>query len=242
MKQIKDRKILCQLLESSGYAEQFSFQAVKDSKLFLAAPGEYIIEEGIKPTYLYYLCTGRTKLYLTHSNGKISLIDFFEPPCFIGEMELLSDEYEARAVQATCQSYLFALPVKAFRETLLNDARFLRNVCLLLGKKNQRNIVTASRNQAFPLSNRLAAFILLAQNKGIYSEKHTSAAEYLGVSYRHLLYVLADFAARGYIKKEDGGYQITDIGALVSLAREMEPEGGMGDVVIGKREYKRYQS
>ena len=91
-------------------------------------------------------------------------------------------------------------------------------------KKNQRNIITASRNLSFPLSNRLAAFLLMAADHGIVREKHVSTAEYLGVSYRHLLYVLADFSKRGYIKKENGGYRITGREALLRLAKEMDPE------------------
>jgi len=36
-----------------------------------------------------YLLSGRAKLFLSHENGRISLINFLNAPCFIGEMELL---------------------------------------------------------------------------------------------------------------------------------------------------------
>lgn len=224
MKLIQNPETIRKLAQSSGYREQFSVEVLEDSQLFFFHSGEYIVKEGAAPEFLFYLCSGRAKLYLTHANGKVSLIDFFEPPCFIGEMELISDAHEPRDVQALKDCYLFALPAKKFREPLLRDPRFLRNVCLLLEKKNQRNIITASWNLSFPLSNRLAAFLLMAADHGIVREKHVSTAEYLGVSYRHLLYVLADFSKRGYIKKENGGYRITGREALLRLAKEMDPE------------------
>ena len=224
MKLIKNPEMIRKLAQSSGYREQFSGNVLEDSRLFFFHSSEYIVKEGAAPEFLFYLCSGRAKLYLTHANGKVSLIDFFEPPCFIGERELISDAHEPRDVQALKDCYLFALPAKKFREPLLRDPRFLRNVCLLLEKKNQRNIITASRNLSFPLSNRLAAFLLMAADHGIVREKHVSTAEYLGVSYRHLLYVLADFSKRGYIKKENGGYRITGREALLRLAKEMDPE------------------
>lgn len=37
----------------------------------------------------------------------------------------------------------------------------------------------------------------------MYREKHTEVSEFLGVTYRHLLYVLADFVKRGYLKKQN---------------------------------------
>ena len=90
-------------------------------------------------------------------------------------------------------------------------------------RKNFRNIVTSTRNQAFPLVNRLAAFILLTQHDNVYKEKHTQVAEYLGVTYRHLLYVFAQFSAEGVISKQKAGYLILNRGALMRLAQEMEP-------------------
>ncbi|ELN4630730.1 TPA: helix-turn-helix domain-containing protein, partial [Escherichia coli] len=87
-----------------------------------------------------------------------------------------------------------------------------------------RNIVSLTQNQSFPLVNRLAAFILLSQEGDLYHEKHTQAAEYLGVSYRHLLYVLAQFINDGLLIKSKKGYLIKNRKQLSGLALEMDPE------------------
>ena len=224
MKECKNDLLKRQLMKSSGYLQQFSFDAACDTRLFHVEAGEYIMWEGERPEYLYYLAAGRAKLYVTMPNGRVSLIDFFTAPCFIGEMELVNEEYEARAVQAIEAGWCLALPMKQCRSLLLNDVLFLRGLCVLLSRKNYRNIVASTQNQAFPLANRLAAFILMTQNRGFYHEKHTQAAEYLGVSYRHLLYVFAQFTRDGFLKKQSRGYQIVNKGALDALAREMVPD------------------
>ena len=52
----------------------------------------------------------------------------------------------------------------------------------------------------------------------MYREKHTEVPEFLGVSYRHLLYVLADFIKRGLRDKTEQGYYIQDLIALRKIA------------------------
>lgn len=224
MEQLRNDALMDSLLKQSDYLEQFSFPVAEHTRLFRFIPGEYIMKEGNPSDYLFYLAKGRAKLYLTMPNGRVSLIDFFPAPCFIGEMELINDNHETRAVQAIETCYCFALPVCRLKSLLLKDARFLRNLCSLLCKKNYRNIVASSQNQAFPLSNRLADFILLTQHEGIYQENHAQAAEYLGVSYRHLLYVLAQFSKNGLLEKKPHGYRITDKAGLLMLAHEMNPD------------------
>ena len=52
----------------------------------------------------------------------------------------------------------------------------------------------------------------------MYRERHTEVADFLGVTYRHLLYVLANFVKRGYLKKTEQGYYIQDLIALRKIA------------------------
>lgn len=223
MKEIDNEPLMQQLISESGYADKFSADVIKHTRLFQVAAGDYIVREGSLPGWLFWLARGRTKLYVTLANGRVSLVDFFSAPCFIGEIEVLDETHPSRAVQAIESCWCLALPVKQCRSLLVNDAQFLRHACLGLVRKNFRNIVTSTRNQAFPLVNRLAAFILLTQHDNVYKEKHTQVAEYLGVTYRHLLYVFAQFSAEGVISKQKAGYLILNRGALMRLAQEMEP-------------------
>ncbi|AUV00440.1 transcriptional regulator YeiL [Phytobacter ursingii] len=224
MKEIKNDDLKQQLINNSGYRSHFSTDVLADTRLFHVVAGDYIVKEGSQPLHLFYLARGRAKLYATLPNGRVSLIDFFGAPCFIGEIELVDKHHEPRDVQAIEECWCLALSMKQFRPQLLNDALFLRNLCISLSQKNYRNIVSLTQNQSFPLLNRLAAFILLTQHDGIYHEKHTQAAEYMGVTYRHLLYVIAQLTHDGILAKQKTGYVIRNRKALTALAMEMAPE------------------
>ena len=86
------------------------------------------------------------------------------------------------------------------------------------------NITSYTQNQSFPLLNRLAVFILLTENQGIYREKHTLTADHLGVSYRHLLYTLAELTKKGILERIREGYAVRDPEALRALARVIRPD------------------
>ncbi|MEG1094997.1 MAG: helix-turn-helix domain-containing protein, partial [Lactococcus sp.] len=101
---------------------------------------------------------------------------------------------------------------------LLSDTKFLRYLCLFLSQKALGNTYNYTKNQSYPLEVRLAKFILMTSQNNLYREKHTEVAEFLGVTYRHLLYVLADFVKRGLLQKTKQGYFIKDMNSLQELS------------------------
>ncbi|MBO0451866.1 transcriptional regulator YeiL [Candidatus Enterococcus murrayae] len=222
MKKLHNEQLKQQFIRSSGFLNQFSFDVSLDTQLFFFPANSYIVKENQPPTHLFYLVKGKAKLYDTLANGKLALIDFFSPPCFIGEMELVDENQTAFSVQAIDDCWCLALAQKDCQKRLLSDTLFLQKLCIYFAHKNYRNIKASTKNQGYPLSQRLASFILLTQNEGIYREKHTQVAEYLGVSYRHLLYVFAHFVEKGYIIKEKKHYLILDSEKLTQLAAEVK--------------------
>lgn len=219
MQKIQDPNIISAYINRFPINDIFSFDISPYMHLIKFNTGEFILNEGSKPEYLYYLVDGKAKLYLTHKNGKISIINFIESPSFIGELELIEVQTESRGVQALTICHCFAIPITNCKVKLLNDARFLKYLCIFLSKKAINNTNNYTQNQSYPLENRLAAFIVLTSNSGLYTEKHTEASEFLGVSYRHLLYVLANFCKRGILQKEHTGYKIMDLNSLNELIK-----------------------
>ncbi|KYG30391.1 transcriptional regulator YeiL [Priestia endophytica] len=181
--------------------------------------GEFIYKEGSYPQYLYYLVEGKAKLYVTHENGKVSLINFFQSPTFMGEIELLNSERSSKAIQTVTKTICLAIPIHTCKEKLLRDVTFLRYLCSFLSEKATRISAKYTQNQAYPLENRLASFILLSADGNFYKEKHTEVCEYLGVSYRHLLHVLAQLCKTNIIEKQSKGYIIRDKELLEKLAK-----------------------
>lgn len=222
MKKLQNEKLKQQFIQSSDYLDQFSFDISLDTHLFFFPANSYIVKEDNPPSHLFYLVKGKAKLYDTLANGKVALIDFFPPPCFIGEMELVDENQTAFSVQAIEDCWYLAVARKDCQKRLLQDTLFLQKLCIYFAHKNYRNIKASTQNQGFPLSQRLASFILLTQNEGTYRETHTQVAEYLGVSYRHLLFVIAQFVEEGYLEKIEKGYLIQDIETLTQLSNEVK--------------------
>lgn len=177
-------------------------------------PAEFIMREGERSEYLYYLTEGRAKLFLSQENGRISLINFIDAPCFIGEMELLDEQRLPQGVKAISRCKCYRIRMSECRKELLQDTKFLQYLCRFLSEKATGNTNNYMRNQAYPLKIRFADFILKMSVNGYYREPHTEVAEFLGVTYRHLLYVLAQFVEEGMLEKTKHGYRIVDEDSL----------------------------
>jgi CRP-like cAMP-binding protein len=218
MKQIKDKNQIEGYYNHFPLSDYFGFDIRPYITVVQFEPEELILQEGEEPEFLYYLIDGRAKLFLAHDNGRISLINFLSAPCFIGEMELIQAQMTSNGVKAITACTCFAIRILRCKEKLLNDTTFLRYLCVFLGKKALGNTYNYSRNQSYALDVRLANFILLTATNAYYRERHTEVAEFLGVTYRHLLYVLADFVKSGVLEKTPQGYHIADVKGLRRIA------------------------
>ncbi|MEG0450100.1 MAG: transcriptional regulator YeiL [Lysinibacillus sp.] len=209
-------------LEQYPIDDFFSFDIHPYLEVCQFEKGEWIFQEGSYPDTMYYMIEGKAKLYVTHKNGKVSLIDYIEAPCFMGEIELLNEGRYTKGIQTVSKTICLSIATNGCKEKLLTDAKFLRKICVFLGQKQTAVTAKYTQNQVYPLENRLAAFIQLSSDQGYYKEKHTEICEYLGVSYRHLLYVLAQFCEEDILAKTKKGYQIIHEKRLAQLAQEIQ--------------------
>jgi CRP/FNR family putative post-exponential-phase nitrogen-starvation transcriptional regulator len=199
-------------------ARLFSFPVEQMLEVHEYKRDEWIIHEGRRTDYLFYVIEGKAKIYMTHQNGKVSLLNFVHANEFIGEMELLHEVYYTKGIQAATRTVCLALPLHPCRSQLLEDTKFLRELTKVLSVKATFMAEKYSQILAYPLENRLADFILQTADEGLYKEKHVSVCDYLGVSYRHLLHVLAQFCEKGYLQKKGRHYLIKDNQSLYKLA------------------------
>ena len=207
-----------QYIQQHSIAHLFASPVEKMIEVHEYKRDEWIIWEGQRSEYLFYVMEGKAKIYVTHQNGKASLLNFVHTNEFIGEMELLHEVYYTRGVQAATRTVCLALPFHPCRSELLEDAKFLRELTKVLSVKATIMAEKYSQTLAYPLENRLADFILQTADEGLYREKHVIVCDYLGVSYRHLLHVLAQFCEKGYLEKERRYYLIKDEESLYRLA------------------------
>ncbi|MGG0274405.1 transcriptional regulator YeiL [Bacillus rhizoplanae] len=205
-------------LNEYSIAHLFSFPIEEFIEVHEYKRDEWIIQEGMRPDFLFYVIEGKAKIYVTHQNGKVSLINFINANDYIGEMELLNDVYYTKGIQTSTKTICFALPFHRCRAQMLEDAKFLRELTKFLSVKATQMAAKYSYSLAFPLENRLADFILQTSDEEVYKEKHVTVCDFLGVSYRHLLHVLAQFCDKGYLQKEGRHYRIQQHNLLYELA------------------------
>ncbi|MEK3997080.1 transcriptional regulator YeiL [Psychrobacillus sp. FSL K6-2365] len=209
-------------IENNTIQSFFSFDISPYIEVFEFDKGDFIIQEGAEPEYLFYMVEGKAKLYVTHKNGKVSLINFLTPPIFMGEIELLNEEKYSKSIQTSSRSICIAIAIEKCKEKLLADAHFLKYLCIFLSNKSTVHSAKYTKHQAYPLENKLAEFILLSSHHDIYKEKHTEISDYFGVSYRHLLHTFAQLADAGIIEKIKMGYKIKSKEKLQALADEIK--------------------
>ncbi|WP_188455503.1 transcriptional regulator YeiL [Virgibacillus oceani] len=209
-------------LEKNSIAHLFSFPVEEFMEVREYQRDDWIIQEGMRPAFLFYVLEGKAKIYITHQNGKVSLINFINENEYIGEMELLHDVYYTKGIQALTKTVCIALPMHYYRTKLLEDTKFLRELTRFLSVKATLMAAKYSQLLAFPLENRLADFILQTADEGVYKEKHVVACDYLGISYRHFMHVLTQFCNKGYLQKEGRTYLIKQFNSLDALAEMLK--------------------
>ncbi|GAB6447806.1 transcriptional regulator YeiL [Bacillus tropicus] len=222
MKVSKNSEEISHYIQTYNFHSLFSFDILPHAELHSFQKSEKICNEGFDVPYLYYLISGKAKIYMSHKNGKISLINFIQAPSFIGELGLIGVESVTKTVEVIEDCMCLALPLKDCQHLLLQDVIFLQKLCKFIGEKTITRTESYAKNNSYPFENRLAAFILLTEQNNSYTEKHTEASEYLNVSYRHLLYVLKQFCRQNYLRKDGRTYYIQDRIQLEKLADELK--------------------
>ncbi|MGK9484468.1 transcriptional regulator YeiL [Bacillus tropicus] len=222
MKVSKNSEEISRYIQTYNFHTLFSFDILPYAELHSFQKSEKICNEGVDVPYLYYLISGKAKIYMSHKNGKTSLINFIQASSFIGELGLIGVESVTKTVEVIEDCMCLALPLKDCQHLLLQDVIFLQKLCKFIGEKTITRTESYAKNNSYPFENRLAAFILLTEQNNSYTEKHTEASEYLNVSYRHLLYVLNQFCQQNYLKKDGRTYYIQDRNLLEKLADELK--------------------
>ncbi|KST95074.1 cyclic nucleotide-binding domain-containing protein [Lactococcus lactis] len=170
---------------------------------------ETIIRENESLKNVFYTIDGKAKITDIQYNGKSVLLQFLGINDWIGELFILGVEKETKNVTAIGDTICLMIPIKIVEQFLLTELNFLKDLSIFLAKKLLVRTNHFSKNQSYDLKYRLATFLIEASNNDIYQESHILVAEYLGVSYRHLLQTFSNFKKQGFITKiQNNQYKI----------------------------------
>lgn len=196
----------------------FSNEVIREGFLLRFEKDEILNSSDQPFSFFLLILSGRVKIYMNHENGNQSIVHFAHKHDFLGELELLSGDFEEREIVAQTSTVCFAIPMAKAKEILLTDTNFLNKISAYLVTKlyTRTNRLTEASN--YKLINSLSFFILQMEQDNLYQEKNKEVAAYLNVSYRHLTYTLKKLQEDRIISKVRNGYIILDKKTLQKYA------------------------
>ncbi len=228
MIEIIDSDMLGFYVEKYNLNQIFSDNLQGCMKLWKFNKGEHICRAGESITKLYFLVSGKAKVYTILSNGKQLLLSFNNPLELIGDLECIKLNTFHCSIQAIQETFCISVDLDIIRGRLMDDGKFLRYIISSLGKKLTQNTDHNSINLLYPLENRLASYILATSvdDEGKEIEiipdfNLTEISELLGTSYRHLLRTLTKFVEKGAVNKKNTSYEIIRRDILKGLAGDL---------------------
>jgi CRP/FNR family putative post-exponential-phase nitrogen-starvation transcriptional regulator len=199
----------------------FSHETLNQSFIHEFTHNEIIQKEASELTHLYYLITGKAKIIKSQANGKRSILQFLQATDYIGDLTLVAAEETTKEVLAIGPTTCLAIPIHHAEQVLMQDIHFVKMISRYIGEKLIRRMDHFTINQTYQLDYRLAHLLLDVAVAGLYQEKLTETAEYLGVSYRHLTYTLKKFKDTDCVYRQSDGYRINET-KLLQLIKSME--------------------
>jgi len=206
---VKNQELLDKYVNNTGISKLFSQDISNLLELFSLNKGDFLINEGECSDYLYFLVSGKLKVFSHSTSGKIMSLTLFNSFEIVGETCSLWNKPPTASVQASSKAYCIGISMK-YRDLILNDVIFLRYICQNLGERLSYMNNTTCINLYESLESRLASFILKTEKNGIFSYNLTECAELLCTSYRHLLRIINLFCSTNKLIKNGKCYKIID--------------------------------
>lgn len=204
--------------EAKGYEELKKLSLERRVKHYKKR--EVIFEEGDYPRYLYFVNSGKVKVFKTNEDGKEYIIDIFMDGDFVGYNDLIRDSKYAEGASALEDTDISLIP----REDFLTLLHANRDVASQLIKMLANN-VTEKEEQLLNLAyhsvrKRVANAILLLSEKEGDTEINIlrdDLARIVGTAKESVIRMLTEFKEDGYIEINDGAIVLKNRHKLENL-------------------------
>ena len=201
MKIIKDETIIHRHIQQVDLLKKYEYRK-QDYSLFYYERGEVITSSLHPLEHLMFVTEGHYQIYDITPEGNKTPMGLSSPHALIGDIEFSSDTYEPFFAEAATDLYCIALPFRSWKETLNQDADFLRLVNRSLAAKLEHISYMDIRKKT--VEERLLFFLeYVFPDRTMQSVEQ--AAVMLRCSRRQLQRVLRNLCEAGTIKKTGKG-------------------------------------
>jgi len=192
--------------------------------------GEYVCRGGDTIGRLFFLITGRTRIFTTLYNGREFLYRIYRPGSIIGDIEYFLDIPAVCSVQCIDPVTIASVPrpaIQRYESTLALEA--MKALGAGLAEKLKANSLSEAVNSSYPAENRLAAYFLSLPPGDPHPGTLSELAGWLGTSYRHLLRLIARLVDNGAVRKRGRNFFPADRRLLERYSGEALWEWGAFD-------------
>ena len=204
--------------EAKGYEELRKLSDERKIKHYKRR--DLIFEEGDYPRYLYFVKSGKAKVFKTNEDGKDYIIEICKEGDFFGYLDLLKEEKYTESAAAMEETEISLIPKEDFSK-LLNANRDVASQMI----KILANNVTTKEEQLLNLAynsvrRRVADAILLLhekQGEGNISILRDDLARIVGTAKESVIRMLTEFKEDGYIEVVDSAIKIVDPDGLRNM-------------------------
>ena len=187
---------------------------------------QIIYSEGQHPNKLYYIQTGKVKVYKTSDGGKELIIGLLSPGDFFGHIPLIENSVYEEFAETIEESTIRVIPRKEFEHLLTHHQEIALKVIKLLANniaEKEHQLVALAYHS---LRKRVADALLTLKRK--YSNKdddenfsmsisREDLANIAGTATESLIRTLSDFKSEKLIEIKDGKITILEEKKLINL-------------------------
>jgi CRP-like cAMP-binding protein len=187
---------------------------------------QIIYSEGQHPNKLYYIQTGKVKVYKTSDGGKELIIGLLSPGDFFGYIPLIENSVYEEFAETMEESTIRVIPRKEFEHLLTHHQEIALKVIKLLAnniaEKEQQLVALAYHS----LRKRVADALLTLKRKYANKEddqnfsmsiSREDLANIAGTATESLIRTLSDFKSEKLIEIKDGKITILEEKKLINL-------------------------
>ena len=210
--------------EDKALLAQYGLQGLdtKHGYRMIFEQDEYLSHAGDPMDCIYFVISGKAKVFLSLTSGKQLLLAYFTSQGIIGDIELMTNKpTNYTTVQAVTMFTCLALPLKIYGKALKANNAFVNYVAVELAEKLTQRVINGAITTLQPVESRVCAYITQTASKGVFNETLTEVAVVVGTSYRHLLRCLGRLCEDGVLERGPQGFRIKDKRALDAKAGDL---------------------
>jgi len=183
--------------------------------------GEFLCHAGDPADYLWLIVEGRCKVIPASEDGKTVVLSYLDPVGLNGDIELFNNCAFLHSVQADDRVTAITIPSATFFSDMMQCLPFLQLLCRRFASKIYQSSQKHSSAMLYHIKNRLARYIVKLveiSNNPVITLRTEEAAQYLGITARHLRRVLGDFESEGLLHRTGTKITIDDMSKILDRA------------------------